>query len=223
MASDGNERDAEYALSKLLQMGTVEDYQREFEMLIKRVTIPESLHEAFSLTHAAETRFVNLDIWEFLRSNPSTLGEDFFKARITEARFEIITKEDKEYIVEKKIDVILPLQGEFASPEVKGSLDVDEDTSVDDVNSAIDDVFNIVLGVGEDDDLCNPATDGGDDTVENGDIPIVNSLIGHGSPCFLQRGTIVHKEEKDEGYNAKKIMRSWNQEKKIGINLKARK
>ncbi|GJT15963.1 hypothetical protein Tco_0874669 [Tanacetum coccineum] len=137
MASDDNDQDAEYALSKLLQMGTVKNYQQE--------TNPKTLDEAFSLARAAETRFANLDIWEFLRSNPSTLGEDFFKARITEARFEIIVKENKEHIVEKKIDVILPLplQGEFASPEVKGSLDADEDNGVDEVSSAIDSVFDI--------------------------------------------------------------------------------
>ncbi|GKD51286.1 hypothetical protein Tco_1280262 [Tanacetum coccineum] len=170
MASDDNDHDAEYALSKLLQMGTVEDYQRKFEMLIKRVTIHESLLKSFYISG------LKLDLQcLLLRSNPSTLGEDFFKARITEARFEIIAKEDKEHIVEKKIDVILPLQ------------DADEDSS------AIDGVFNIgesnvesievrskfgefsenkasleevvvgggkVLGVGEDDDLCNAATDG---------------------------------------------------------------
>ncbi|GKC58651.1 hypothetical protein Tco_1086249 [Tanacetum coccineum] len=155
MASDGSDQVAEYALSKLLQMGTVEDYQREFEMLIKLVTIPESLlksfyisglkldlqrlllrsnpitlDEAFSLARAAETRFANLDIWEFFRSNPSTLGEDFFKSRITKARFEIIAKEEKEHIVEKKIDVILPLQSEFASPKAKGSLNADGYISV---------------------------------------------------------------------------------------------
>ncbi|GKA67863.1 hypothetical protein Tco_0767780 [Tanacetum coccineum] len=155
---------------------------------------------------------------EDYQRNPSTLGEDFFKARITEARFEIIAKEDKEHVVEKKIDVILPLQGEFASSEVKWSLDADEDIGVDDVSSAIDGVFNIsesnvesievrskfgefsenkasleevvvgggkVLGVGEDDDLCNAATDGGDDTIESGYISILNSLIGHGSLSSL--------------------------------------
>ncbi|GJY73641.1 hypothetical protein Tco_0478072 [Tanacetum coccineum] len=63
------------------------------------------------------------------------------------------------------------LKGEFASPEIKGSLDVDEDIGVDDVSSTIDGVFNIaesnvesivvLLGVGEDDDLCNAATDEG--------------------------------------------------------------
>ncbi|GJU19788.1 hypothetical protein Tco_1153130 [Tanacetum coccineum] len=140
-------------------MGTMKDYQREFEMLIKRVTIsesllksfyisgrkldlqclllrskPKTLDEAFSLARATETRFANLDIWEFLRSNPSTLGEDFFKARITEARFEIIAKEDKEHIIEKKIDVILSLRSELASPEIKRFLDADEDIGVDEIS-----------------------------------------------------------------------------------------
>nr|GEY64552.1 class II heat shock protein [Tanacetum cinerariifolium] len=139
MASDGNDQDAEYALSKRLQMGTVEDYQREFEMLIKRLTIPESLLKLF-------------------------------------------------YVFGLTGSTMFTLKGEFASPEVKGSLDADEDIGVDDVSSAIDGVFNIgesnvksiearskfdeftenkasleevvvgggeVLGVGEDDDLCN--------------------------------------------------------------------
>ncbi|GKF61752.1 hypothetical protein Tco_0181806, partial [Tanacetum coccineum] len=58
------------------------------------------------------------------------------KACITGAR-EIIAKEDKEHIVEKKIDVTLPLplQGEFASPEVKGLLDADEDIGVDEIKA----------------------------------------------------------------------------------------
>nr|GEW67938.1 integrase, catalytic region, zinc finger, CCHC-type, peptidase aspartic, catalytic [Tanacetum cinerariifolium] len=76
-------------------------------------------------------------------SSTFTAAVDFFKARITKARFEIIAKEDKEHIVEKKIDVILPLHGEFASPEVKGSLDANEDIGVDEVSSVIDGVFNI--------------------------------------------------------------------------------
>ncbi|GKD80239.1 hypothetical protein Tco_1342860 [Tanacetum coccineum] len=130
MALDGNDQDAEYAISKLLQIGTMEDYQWEFEMLIKRVTIPESL----------------------LKS-PLTLGEDFFKAHIPEARFEIIAKEDK--VVDG---------GE-------------------------------VLGIGEDDDLGDAPTDGGDDAVESGDMSIINSLIGHRSlkryPGFAQEGGFV--------------------------------
>ncbi|GKA56325.1 hypothetical protein Tco_0755397 [Tanacetum coccineum] len=44
---------------------------------------------------------------------------------------------------EKKADVILPLQSELASPEIKVSLNVDEDIGVDEVSSAIDSVFVI--------------------------------------------------------------------------------
>nr|GEY69319.1 harbinger transposase-derived nuclease domain-containing protein [Tanacetum cinerariifolium] len=64
MASGGRDRDAEDALSKLLQMG-----------------------EAFSFARATEARFTDLQLWKLLRSNPTTLGEAFFKARIIEARF----------------------------------------------------------------------------------------------------------------------------------------
>ncbi|GKA88979.1 hypothetical protein Tco_0810791 [Tanacetum coccineum] len=114
MASKGNDPDAKYALSRLLQRGTVAEYQKEFEILISRVTgksdsllasiyiyglkpalihallrsNPVTLDEAFSLARAAEARFTDLQLWEFLRSYPLTLGEAFFRAGITEARFE---------------------------------------------------------------------------------------------------------------------------------------
>ncbi|GJV80099.1 hypothetical protein Tco_1515969, partial [Tanacetum coccineum] len=114
MASDDSDQDARYALSKLLQRGTVAEYESEFLMLIKRVTgiseslrksfyisglkpalqcallrsNPTTLDEAFSLARAAETRFTNQQLWELLRSYPLTLGEAFFRACIIEARFE---------------------------------------------------------------------------------------------------------------------------------------
>ncbi|GJZ77616.1 leucine-rich repeat domain, L domain-like protein [Tanacetum coccineum] len=114
MASGNNDRDVEDTLSKFLQMGTVVEYQNEFEMLINRVTgisesllktfyisgikptlqcallrsNPTTLGEAFSLALAIEACFTDLQLWEMLRSNPTTLGETFFKARIIEARFE---------------------------------------------------------------------------------------------------------------------------------------
>ncbi|GKD58099.1 hypothetical protein Tco_1295608 [Tanacetum coccineum] len=83
MASAGSERDAKDALSKLLQLGTVEDYQREFEMLIKRVTIPESLLKSFYISGLK----VALQI-KVLRARPTTLVEAFSLARLIEARFE---------------------------------------------------------------------------------------------------------------------------------------
>ncbi|GJZ30979.1 hypothetical protein Tco_0576026, partial [Tanacetum coccineum] len=49
---------------------------------------PTTLGEDFSLACAAEARFTNLQSWELLRSNPTTLGDAFFRARITEGHFE---------------------------------------------------------------------------------------------------------------------------------------
>ncbi|GJY60351.1 hypothetical protein Tco_0461008 [Tanacetum coccineum] len=52
MASDGSDQDAKYALSRLLQKGTVADYQNEFEMVIS---------EAFGLARVAEAHVQDLE------------------------------------------------------------------------------------------------------------------------------------------------------------------
>ncbi|GJR48265.1 hypothetical protein Tco_1316368 [Tanacetum coccineum] len=178
--------DPRRALSKLLQLGTGEDYQREFEKLMNRVTdIPDSLLISFYISGLK----LNLQ-YELLVSRPTTLGDAFSLARITEA----------------------------PSPVVKGPLNADEDIGVDEVRSAIDCVFDMgesnmegmevrskfgefsennksveevvsggeALGVGEDHDSGNAAMDGGDDAVKSEDISILNSLIGHGNPRFSQ-------------------------------------
>ncbi|GKB69501.1 hypothetical protein Tco_0930913 [Tanacetum coccineum] len=113
MASGSSNRDAKSALSKLLQMGTVAEYESMFVILANRVTRisanllksfyisglklalqcallslnPTTLDESFSLARATEARFTNLQLLELLRSNPTTLGEAFFRALVTEARF----------------------------------------------------------------------------------------------------------------------------------------
>ncbi|GJV17984.1 hypothetical protein Tco_1363307 [Tanacetum coccineum] len=84
MASAGSDRDAEYALSKLLQMGTVAEYQNEFEMLINRVTgISKSLLKSFYISGLKVALRIKLS-----RARPTTLGEAISLTRITEARFE---------------------------------------------------------------------------------------------------------------------------------------
>nr|GEX60461.1 putative reverse transcriptase domain-containing protein [Tanacetum cinerariifolium] len=72
-----------------------------------------------------------------LRARPATLGESFI------ARFEAIAEKEKEHINKKKGDTILSLQHKLDSPEIRGSLDADEDIRVDDVSSAIDCVIHI--------------------------------------------------------------------------------
>ncbi|GJY78022.1 hypothetical protein Tco_0483823 [Tanacetum coccineum] len=84
MASGGSDRDAEYTLSKLLQIGTVAEYESEFVVLANRVTgISESLLTSFYISGLKLTLQIDL-----LRARPTTLGEAFALARITEARFE---------------------------------------------------------------------------------------------------------------------------------------
>ncbi|GKB07400.1 polypyrimidine tract-binding protein homolog 3 [Tanacetum coccineum] len=84
MASGGNDQNAEYALSKLLQMGTVAEYESEFVILANRVTgISANLLKSFYISG------LKLELQrELFRSRPTTLGEAFSFARIAEARFE---------------------------------------------------------------------------------------------------------------------------------------
>nr|GEY23290.1 hypothetical protein [Tanacetum cinerariifolium] len=110
------------ALSKLLQLGMVEDYQREFEKLMNRVTdIPESLLISFCISGLK----LNLQ-HELLVSRPTTLADAFFLARIIEARFEAITK--KEQNIKEKAYTTLSFPIEEVSHVVKGPLDANEDT-----------------------------------------------------------------------------------------------
>jgi hypothetical protein len=69
MASGGSDRDVEYALSKLLQMGTMAKYESEFVVLANRVArIFESLLISFYISG------LKLDLQcLLLRLNPKTL------------------------------------------------------------------------------------------------------------------------------------------------------
>ncbi|GJX03734.1 hypothetical protein Tco_0189650 [Tanacetum coccineum] len=88
MASGGSDRDVEDALSKLLQMGTVAEYESK-----------STLHEP-----------TNFGIFEV---KPSTLGEAFFRARITVARFE-----------DEKNQAVDTIVGDQEDPDVKGKQEV---------------------------------------------------------------------------------------------------
>ncbi|GJU08264.1 ribonuclease H-like domain-containing protein [Tanacetum coccineum] len=76
--------DPQGTLLKLLQLGTIEDYQREFEMLMNRVTgILDSLLISFYISG------LKLHLQrELLASKPLTLGYVFLLARMIEARLE---------------------------------------------------------------------------------------------------------------------------------------
>ncbi|GJV56242.1 polypyrimidine tract-binding protein homolog 3 [Tanacetum coccineum] len=84
MASSGSDQNAEYALSKLLQMGMVAEYESEFVILANQVTgISANLLKSFYISG------LKLELQrELFRSRPTTLGEAFSFARIAKARFE---------------------------------------------------------------------------------------------------------------------------------------
>ncbi|GJT90622.1 DUF4219 domain-containing protein [Tanacetum coccineum] len=93
-----------------------------FEKLMNRVTdIPDSLLISFYISGLK----LNLQ-HELLVSRPTTLGDAFYLARITEARFEAIA--EKEQNIKEKADITLALPSEEASPVVKGPLDASKDT-----------------------------------------------------------------------------------------------
>ncbi|GJZ89994.1 hypothetical protein Tco_0661921 [Tanacetum coccineum] len=125
-------RNAEYALSKLLQMGTVAEYESGFVIRANRVT-----GEAFSLAHIAEARFEESvkncfgpSKYEDMRGALSKLlqlgtVEDY------QREFEKLMNREiakKEHNIKEKADTILSLPSEEASLVVKGPLNASEDT-----------------------------------------------------------------------------------------------
>ncbi|GKC18592.1 ty3-gypsy retrotransposon protein [Tanacetum coccineum] len=117
--------DPQGSLSNLLQKGTMAQYQGEFEKLMNRVTdVSDELLISFYVSG------LKLAIQlELLVSKPTSLGDAFALARVTEAR-KFITDEE-------------------------------EDTEL--ITEAIQ-----------------------EDALEGGDISILNSLVGYGSPQSLQ-------------------------------------
>lgn len=134
MASGSNDRDA---LSKLLQMGTVAEYENDFKILINQVTgISESLFKSIYISGLKPLLQCAL-----LRLAPTTLGEACSMARMMEARFEIIA--EKKLNIEEKIDIVLSWPSEEAPCVIKESLDANEDIGVIEVSRMINDVFDI--------------------------------------------------------------------------------
>ncbi|GJR79284.1 hypothetical protein Tco_0150069 [Tanacetum coccineum] len=128
MASEGSDPDAEYALTRLLQKGTLAEYQNEFEMLISRVT---GRSEFLLTMNYISGLKVSLQI-EVLSARPATLEEAFSLARITESRFEAIAHKEKvtakkEQSINETADTITSLQSEVDSLDAKRSLDANEE------------------------------------------------------------------------------------------------
>ncbi|GJR04995.1 ty3-gypsy retrotransposon protein [Tanacetum coccineum] len=171
-------KDPQGALSKLLQLGTVEDYQREFEKLMNRVTdIPNSLLISFYIL-----RFkLNLQ-HELLVSRPTMLGDTFSLARIIEAHFKSLNAD--EYIGVDEVSSVIDGLFDMGESNVEIMEVCSKIGKFSENKKSVEEVVGggEALRVSEDDDSGNTTIDGGDDAVESKDISILNSLIGHGSP-----------------------------------------
>ncbi|GKC39582.1 polypyrimidine tract-binding protein homolog 3 [Tanacetum coccineum] len=106
MASGGSDQNAEYALSKLLQIGTVAEYESEFVILANRVTgISANILKSFYIFE------LKLELQrELFRSMPTTLGEAFSLARIAKTRFEDERYVEKVVIFQKSAHVQVLIQ-----------------------------------------------------------------------------------------------------------------
>nr|GEY61994.1 myosin heavy chain-related protein [Tanacetum cinerariifolium] len=128
MASEGSDPEVEYALSRLLQRGTVAEYHNEFEMLISRVMG----RSEFLLTMNYISGLKVSSHKEVLSGRPTTLEEAFSLARITESHFEVIAHKEKatakkEQNINETQDTVTSLQSEVALLVAKGSLDANEE------------------------------------------------------------------------------------------------
>nr|GEU93583.1 class II heat shock protein [Tanacetum cinerariifolium] len=121
MALSVSDRNVEDALSKLLQRGTITEYQNEFEILISRVTgKSESLLVSIYI-FGLKPALIRALLW----SKPTTLGEAFALARATKAQIQDLEETTCHKL--NKTDIITSLQSEVASLEAKGVLDANEE------------------------------------------------------------------------------------------------
>ncbi|GJV99070.1 ty3-gypsy retrotransposon protein [Tanacetum coccineum] len=146
------------ALSKLLQTGSVTKYQNEFEKLMIRVKdVLETLLISFYISG------LKLSLQrELLVAKLTTLGDAFSLAHVIKARLE---DQGTTSVLSKVVGPSGGIQSQWA-------------TSIWVQAHKCPDKFLLMMA-GDDMDAESVANE---EAVESGDISILNSLIGHGSP-----------------------------------------
>ncbi|GKB54930.1 ty3-gypsy retrotransposon protein [Tanacetum coccineum] len=206
--------DPQGTLSKLLQTGTVTQYQAEFEKLMNRVTEnSETLLISFYISGLKP----NLQR-ELLVAKPTTLGEAFSLAKVTEARQDdqqspvagVTTTATTTTVPQKTFQprstVVRPDANKpplLPTPPAAGKplaiKWISPAERQEHLNKGL--CFNcdnkwvrghqcpgkfLLLMTDEGDDTGQELNSKETEVVESGDISILNSLIGHGSPRSLQ-------------------------------------
>ncbi|GKC46125.1 ty3-gypsy retrotransposon protein [Tanacetum coccineum] len=203
--------DPQGALFKLLQTGTVAEYQGEFEKFMNRVT---DISEALLISFYISGLKLSLQR-ELLVSKPTTLGDAFALARVIEVRLE---DQNTVSVAPKVVNTSGGSQYQRATPSVKTPLlptppkatvaSTGKPLGIKWISPAERQerlskglCFNcdnrwtrghkcpgkfLLLMTDYDDDPGEEVTTNEDEAVESGDISILNSLVGHGSSRSLQ-------------------------------------
>ncbi|GJU14404.1 ty3-gypsy retrotransposon protein [Tanacetum coccineum] len=171
-----NYEDPQGALSKLLQTETVAEYLGEFEKLMNRVT---DISEALLISFYISGLKLSLQR-ELLVSKPTTLGDAFALVRVTEARLEDQANVNP---------TAKPLAIKWISPaerqeRLSKGLCFNCDNRWTRGHKCPGKFLLLMTDSVEDTGEDLTAED--DEAVESGDISILNSLVGHGSPRSLQ-------------------------------------
>nr|GEX39513.1 hypothetical protein [Tanacetum cinerariifolium] len=108
MASEGSDPDAEYALSRLLQRGTVADYQNEFEMVISRVAGKSESFLASIRIFGLKPTLIRALLW----SNPTTLDPETPTKEVVDndIKSEVVVCLPEEFQEEDMVDALLIIE-----------------------------------------------------------------------------------------------------------------
>ncbi|GJZ84503.1 cysteine-rich receptor-like protein kinase [Tanacetum coccineum] len=131
----------------------------------------------FSLANATEARFTDLQLWKLLRSNPTTLGEAFFKARIIEARFE---DEQSTTAIAKPNDLNTGVQVQDLEKTIRHKPNKKKMTPNHQFSPT-----HFGSNGGNDSETSGPKTHA-KEVVDNGNGSALTFLVGYGGPRALQ-------------------------------------
>nr|GEX19081.1 hypothetical protein [Tanacetum cinerariifolium] len=173
--------DPHEALSKLLQTGTVADYQREFEKLMNRVTdISEALLISFYISGLKL-----LLQRELMVTKPTTLGDAFGLAHVMEARLEdqgTVSGANKGTSTSGGSQYQRAVKTPLLPTPPKANVNPNAAVNSNVKPLAIKWISSTKRVEDSGEDLVAKEKE----AVETGDISILNSLVGHGSPRSLQ-------------------------------------
>ncbi|GJZ68921.1 ty3-gypsy retrotransposon protein [Tanacetum coccineum] len=203
------------ALSKLLQKGAVAQYQGEFEKLLYRVTdVSDGLLISFYISGLKPT--IQL---ELLVSKPTSLGDAFALARVTEARLDgrrvsivsqattVASGGRSQRTQSSRISAASSQLAAVVSQSQREQLSKGFCFNCDNLWVCGHKCPGKVMTDEKED--TEPVTEAiQEDALKGGDISILNSLVGYGSPRSLQLWGVLGAGKK--GISVRQVLVQWS-------------